>query len=203
MLTQSNEIGQLQTQFLLQEREIRRARNNMKDQQDAMQKQIDDIKKNYSILVEQNPDFLIGKRPDWYFEWQRVDTDTGWAVANSDPRRNVMCFGGNISIPNTIDYINRVGEKVTNNFYIPVYMIINRYNNYWSQPVYCIVADRNSKNPFSRRQTTRKTIAKLLYDFFDANNGTDHGDMNVDRLDLSNIHDFYIYRFFEFALGGL
>lgn len=197
MLTQSNEIGQLQTQFLLQEREIRRARNNMKGQQDSMQKQINDIKKNYSMLVEKNSDFLIGKRPDWYFEWQRVDTDTGWPVASSVPRRNVMCFGGNISVPNTIDYINRVGEKVTNNFYIPVYMIVNRYDSYWSEPVYYIKDDDGS-NPFIRRQTSTRTVADILKDFFDNNDGISWG-----RFDLSNIHDFYIYRFFEFALGGL
>lgn len=197
MLTQSNEIGQLQTQFLLQEREIRRARNNMQDKQDAMQKQINDIKKNYSILIEQNPDFLIGKRPDWYFEWQRQDTDIDWPVAGSDPIENVMCFGGNITVPNTIDYINSVGEKITSNFYIPVYMIVNRYDDYWSQPVNYI-RDDGGLNPFIRRQTSTRTIADMLKDFFDSNDGISWG-----RFDLSNIHDFYIYRFFEFALGGL
>lgn len=197
MLTQSNEIGQLQAQFLLQEREIRRARNNMQDQQDAMQKQINDIKKNYSILIEQNPDFLICKRPDWYFEWQRQDVSTGWHVyASSD---YVMCFGGNIYVPNTISYKNTLGQTITNDFYIPVYMITNRFDDYWSVPInYLTERTGGYSNPFLRCQYDGRTVADILFKLFEAN-----GSISWSRFDLSNIHDFWIYRIFEFALGGL
>lgn len=198
MLTQSNEIGQLQTQFLLNERELKKTRNGINKKTDAMQNQIDSIKKNYSILVEQNPDFLLGKRPEWYKEDERIDVDTGWAVADSDPRENVMCFGGNITVPNTISYKNYNGEIIDNDFYLPIYMIINRYDGYWSNPIYYM--GEMSENPFAVRKTQTKTVAQLLYGLFDAN--SDDG-VHWNRFDLSNIHDFYIYRFFEFALGGL
>ncbi len=156
---------------------------------------VKEIKNNFAILVMRNVDFIVGQRPDWYKTNpnRTKDVEVNWTNYGGN---KIRCIGGDVLIQNKISWKDDyTGKTVESDKCIPIFMLTNRVDPYWSVPTYFLSERSPYTNPFLYPIDSPVYVKDMLEEFLGANDGT-----SWNRFDLANLHDYYVYRIFSFHI---